>query len=165
MYETSENYKAQVYQDSTRHLLKVFLDNIEVESKYIGGFNPSFKVFDNDEFSFGSVISRMVKLKIHKNALTKDIENEITIVKITTGINGEEIPYGEFTIDSQKEANNYNVEFELIDYMPRFNFNYDAKVTFPAKLCDIAKDICMQAGVELRFYFFFEYEYRNFSLG
>ncbi len=162
MYETSENYKAQVYQDSTRHLLKVFLDNIEVESKYIGGFNPSFKVFDNDEFSFGSVISRMVKLKIHKNALTKENYN---IVRITTGIQGEEIPYGEFTIDDKKEVDNNSVEFELIDYMPRFNFNYDAKVTFPAKLCDIAKDICMQAGVELRFYFFFEYEYRNFSLG
>lgn len=162
MYETSENYKAQVYQDSTRHLLKVFLDNIEVESKYIGGFNPSFKVFDNDEFSFGSVISRMVKLKIHKNALTKENYN---IVRITTGIQGEEIPYGEFTIDDKKEVDNNSVEFELIDYMPRFNFNYDAKVTFPAKLCDIAKDICMQARVELRFYFFFEYEYRNFSLG
>ena len=49
--------------------------------------------------------------------------------------------------------------------MPKFNFNYDAKVTFPARLCDIAKDICIQAGVELRFYFFFEHEYRNFGMG
>ena len=164
MYNTSNNYKNKIYSDSTRHQLKIFLDDTEVPSKYILDFQASFKVFDSDEFSFGSTCSRTVKIKLHKDAL-KDIENEITIVKITTGINGEEIPYGEFTIDSQKEANNYNVEFELIDYMPRFNFNYDAKVTFPAKLCDIAKDICMQAGVELRFYFFFEYEYRNFSLG
>ena len=146
MYETSENYKAQVYQDSTRHLLKVFLDNIEVESKYIGGFKPSFKVFDNDEFSFGSVISRMVKLKIHKNALTKENYN---IVRITTGIQGEEIPYGEFTIDDKKEVDNNSVEFELIDYIPKLNFDYNTKVTFPATLYEIAEDICLQAGLEL----------------
>lgn len=164
MYNTSNNYKNKIYLDGTRHLLKIFLDDTEVPSKYILDFKSSFKVFDSDEFSFGSTCSRTVNIKLHKNAL-KDIKNEINIVKIVTGIKGEEIPYGEFTIDSQKDVNDYNVEFELIDYMPKFNFNYNSKVTFPANLYDIAKDICIQAGVELRFYFFFEYGYRNFSLG
>ena len=162
MYKTSENYKKQVYQDNTRHLLKVFLDDFEVESRYIGDFKPSFKVFDNDEFTFGSVISRMVKLKLHKNALTKE---NYSVVKITTGINGEEIPYGEFTIDDKKEVNGNAIELELIDYIPKFNFDYNTKATFPATLLDIANDICSQAEVELRFYFFFKSRYRNLCLG
>lgn len=162
MYNTSQTYKNKVYDDKTRHLLRIFLDGVEVESKYIGGFNPSFKVFDNDEFTFGSVISRMVKLKLHKNALTKDKYN---IVKITTGITGEEIPYGEFTIDDKKEVDNNSIEFELIDYIPKLNFDYNTTVTFPATLLEIAENICLQAGVELRFYFFFKSRYRNFCLG
>lgn len=164
MYNTSNNYKNKVYLDGTKHLLKIFLDDSEVSSKYILDFKASFKVLDSEEFSFGCTCSRVVNIKLHKNAL-KDIKSEIKVVKITTGINGEEIPYGEFIIDSQKETNDYNIEFELIDYMPKFNFNYNTKVTFPTNLYEIAKDICMQAGVELRFYFFFEYEYRDFSLG
>lgn len=152
MYETSENYKSKVYQSSTRHLLKVFFDDVEIDSKYIGGFKSSFKVFDKDEFSFGSVISRMVTLKIHKNAFEKDTYN---IVKITTGIAGEEIPYGEFIIDEQKEIDDNLIEFELIDYIPRLNSNYTTRVTFPATLYDIVEDICNQKEVELRVYFFF----------
>ncbi len=158
MYRTSENYKNNIYSDETRHLLRVFADNIEIESKYIGDFKASFKIFENDEFSLGSVISRTVKLKIHKDAL--DFLN-CNKIKITTGILGEEIPYGEFIIDDKKEVNDNAIELDLIDYIPRFNFDYNTKVTFPATLYDIAEDICMQAEVELRFYFFFKSKYSS----
>ena len=47
MYRTSENYKNNIYSDETRHILKVFIDNTEIESKYIGDFKSSFKIFDN----------------------------------------------------------------------------------------------------------------------
>ena len=146
MYRTSENYKNNIYSDETRHILKVFIDNTEIESKYIGDFKSSFKIFDNDEFYLGYFIYITVKLKIHK-------------IKIITGILEEEIPYGEFIIDDKKEVNNNAIELELIDYMPKFNFDYNTTVTFPATLYNIAEDICTQAGVELRFYFFFKSKY------
>lgn len=158
MYRTSENYKNNIYSDETRHILKVFIDNTEIESKYIGDFKSSFKIFDNDEFSLGSVISRTVKLKIHKNVF--DFQN-CKKIKIITGILEEEIPYGEFIIDDKKEVNNNAIELELIDYMPKFNFDYNTTVTFPATLYNITEDICTQAGVELRFYFFFKSKYSS----
>ena len=70
MYNTSNNYKNKIYSDSTRHLLKIFLDDTEVPSKYILDFQASFKVFDSDEFSFGSTCSRTVKIKLHNFPLS-----------------------------------------------------------------------------------------------
>lgn len=154
MYNTSEDYQNKIYLDSTRHLLKVYLDDVEVESKYILGFKPSLKVFDTDEFTFGSVSSRLVTLKLHRTALNNNYNCKK--VKIVTGIIGEEIPFGEFTINKKDTVNTYTVELKLEDYISKFNFNYKNKITFPATLRAIVEDICEQAGVEFRFYFFFK---------
>lgn len=89
MYSTSDNYKNTIYQDSTKHLLRVFIDEIEVEPKYILEFSSSYSLFDNDEFCLGSVCARTVSLKLYKEAVL----GECNVIKITTGIEGEEIPF------------------------------------------------------------------------
>lgn len=158
MYKTSDNYKNLIYMDNTRHLLRIFIDNVEVESKYILDFKPSSILFSGDEFTLGSICARTVDLKLHKNAVP-DIYNTI---KIITGIKGEEIPFGEFTVDDLREVDDYALEITLIDYMVKFEDNYDgSNLTYPAKIITVLKDICLKFGVELRFYFFFKYEQRN----
>lgn len=155
MYNTSNNYKEKVFLESTKHLLRIFIDNTEVMPQYIAGFEPLLKVFTGEEFTLGSVCSMTVKLKLHKNAIEETCNN----VRVTTGIVGEEIPFGTFRVVDKKEVDENTIELDLEDNMTKFEGNYDGStLSYPATLITILQDICSKKGVELRFYFFFEYE-------
>ena len=64
---------------------------------------------------------------------------------------------GYFNVDKISKDDNYTVSLTLIDDMSKFEFNYDGStLNYPANLLNVLQDICSKAGVELRFYFFFE---------
>lgn len=88
MYQTSDNYKQKIYEASTQHLLKVYINNKEVEEKYILGFKPSQPLFSNNEFTLGSATSQAVELKLYKSA----VPNKINSIYIESGILGEPVP-------------------------------------------------------------------------
>lgn len=155
MYQTSSNYKSKIYEPSTRHLLKVYINNIEIDKKYILDCKPSQQLFPNDEFTLGSVSSKAIDLKLYKSVVPENI----TRVYIETGIVGEIIPIGYFNVDDMTQDDDYTVTFKLLDDMIKFEFNYDgSQLTYPCSLITVLQDICLKAGVELRFYFFFKYE-------
>lgn len=164
MYQTSNDYKNKVYQDSIRHLLKVYIDDTEVEGKYIFGINFTQELFSNNEFSLGSVVSQGIELRLHKNA----IPNQMSKIYIESGITNEIVPIGYFNVDNINEEDEYVTILNLLDDMIKFEFTYDGSTLINQKgyatILEILQDICLKAGIELRFYFFFKYEQKNFCL-
>jgi hypothetical protein len=155
MYNTSDNYKSKIYDASTRHQLKIFINNVEVEAKYILDCKISQTLFSNNEFNLGSVTSKSVELKLYKTV----IPDKINYVFIQSGIAGEPIPIGYFNLEDIKKVDDYTAILKLSDNMLKFENNYDgSKLNYPCTLINILKDICLKFGVELRFYFFFKHE-------
>ena len=151
MYNTSDNYKSKVY--NIKHLLKVYINDTEINSRYILDCKPSRKAFSNDEFALGSVEAQSIELKLYKSAVPVTINK----IEIKSGITGEIIPVGIFNVDEISKDDDYTVTLKLRDNMIKFEFNYDgSKLTYPATLLSVLQDICTKAGVELRFYFFFK---------
>lgn len=161
MYNTSNNYKQKIYQANTKHLLKIFINNIEVNSKYILEMKLSQQIFANDEFALGSVTSKAVELKLYKTA----IPNKINKIYIESGIKGEIVPIGYFNVDDISKDDDYTVTLKLLDNMVKFEFNYDGStLNYPCTIKQVLSDICSKAGVELRSYFFFKHEQTNRSV-
>lgn len=155
MYKTSDNYKLKIYEPSTRHILKVFINDVEIDKKYILDCKLSQTLFSNDEFTLGSVTAQAVELKLYKTAVPETINK----VYIESGITGEIIPIGYFNVDEISMNDDYTVTLNLLDNMIKFEFNYDgSKLNYPCTILTVLQDICLKAGVELRFYFFFKYE-------
>lgn len=155
MYQTSDNYKQKIYEASTKHLLKVYINNTEIESKYILGCKFSHTLFSNNEFELGAVTSQAVELKLYKSV----VPYKISSIYIESGITGEPVPIGYFNVDDVSEENEYTATLKLLDNMIKFETNYDgSKLEYPCKLITILRDICSKVGVGLRFCFFFKYE-------
>lgn len=155
MYKTSDNYKLKIYEPSTRHILKVFINDVEIDKKYILDCKLSQTLFNNDEFTLGSVTAQAVELKLYKTAVPEIINK----VYIESGINGEAIPIGYFNVDDISINDDYTVTLNLLDNMIKFEFNYDGSaLEYTCTISTVLQDICTKAGVELRFYFFFKYE-------
>ena len=153
MYSTSINYKNNILADSTRQILKVYIDNNKIDDRHILGCKITYTLFDGDEFCFGSTPAKTVELKIHKNALPESYSR----FYIESGISDEVIPTGYFNVDKISKDDDYTVSLTLIDDMSKFEFNYDGSLlNYPVTMLTVLQDICSKAGVELRFYFFFE---------
>lgn len=164
MYTTSNEYKLNIYKPSTKHLLKVFIDNVEVQGKYILDFKLSQQLFSNDEFTLGTVSSRAVELKLYKTAVPENINR----IYIESGIDGECVPIGYFNVDNMSKDDDYTVTLNLLDDMVKFEFSYDGSQLFngnqSATILEVLQDICSKAEVELRFYFFFKHEQTNICI-
>lgn len=153
MYEVSDNYKSKVYQSNTQHLLKIYINDIEVDGKYILSCKLSQSLFSNDEFELGSVTSQSAELKLYKSV----VPNIIDKVYIESGIEGEVVPIGYFNVEDISKEDDYIVTLKLLDDMIKFEFNYDGnQLNYPIEIIDVLRDICLKAEVELRFYFFFK---------
>lgn len=152
MYQTSDNYKSEIYDASTRHLLKIYINDVEIDKKYILDCKLSQQLFSNDEFKLGSITAQTIELKLYKTI----VPNTINKVYIESGIIGEIIPIGYFNVDDISKDDDYTVTLKLIDNMIKFEFNYDgSKLNYPCSILTVLRDICNKAEVELRFYFFY----------
>ena len=153
MYSTSNNYKSKVY--NVTHLLKVYINDEEINSKYVLDCKPSRKAFSSDEFALGCVEAQSIELKLYKSVVPSTINK----IEIKSGITGEIAPIGIFNVDEISKDDDYTVTLKLRDNMIKFEFNYDgSKLTYPVTILAVLQDLCPKAGVELRFYFFFEHE-------
>lgn len=146
MYQTSDNYKSLIYEASTRHLLKIYINDVEIDKKYILDCKPSQPLFNSDEFKLGSVTSQAIELKLYKTAVPEIINK----VYIESGITGEIVPVGYFNVDEINKDDDYTVTLKLLDKMIKFEFNYDGShLTYPCSILTVLQDICLKAGVDL----------------
>ena len=133
---------------------KIYIDGNEVDGKHILDCKLSKPLFSNDEFTLGTVTSQGVELLLYKQAVPETINK----IYIESGITGEIIPIGYFNVDEISRVDDYTVKLKLLDDMIKFEPNYDGNVlNYPCTLKRVLQDICSKMGVELRFYFFFEY--------
>ena len=161
MYQTSNEYKLKVYEPSTIHLLKVYINDVEIDKKYILDIKISQPIFNNDQFCLGSVTSKAVELKLYKTAVPEQIHR----VYIESGIIGESIPIGYFNLEEISMSDDYTVTLKLLDDMIKFECKYDgSSLTYPCTLKSILEDICREVNIELRFYYFYKYECRSICI-
>ncbi len=152
MYQTSDNYKTKIL--NIKNLLKVYINGIEIDGDNVKSCKTSQILFTGNEFTFGSTIAQQIEMEVNKLA----VPQKINTVYIETGISGEIIPVGHFRLDDPVERNGRICTLKLIDDMVKFEPNYNGSVlNYPCKLKVVLQDICSKMGVELRFYFFFEY--------
>ncbi len=146
MYQTSENYKQNIYADPTRHLLNIYIEGNLVNLDHIFDFKVSHRLLSDEEFSLGSVTAKSIEMKIHKNSLPDCYQN----FYVETGIEEEKIPIGYFTLEKIEKNDDDTITIKAIDHMIKFEFHYDGShLNYPATMIQVLKDICLQAGVEL----------------
>ena len=176
MYNTSEEWKTQIYKD-VQSVLNIYIDGELINPDYILDFKVGQTLFDED-LSLGTTTSKYIELKIYKDKVYKEMKS----VKVDYGIlinksfsvadvnsmlvgtlNGikvkslsknntsyEMIPIGIFNIDDFTDNDDNTLTVKCIDNMSKFEFKYDgSKLKYPATLLQVLKDICLKAGVEL----------------
>ncbi len=146
MYNTSQNYKDKILNDSTQHELNIYIDNNKIEPNHIIDFKITLELFNNDEFCLGSTPEIDVEFEIDK----RDLPNNYNEVYIESGLEDEIVPIGKFTIQSV-EDDEFKVKIKATDYMKKFEDNkYDGSdLTYPATMLQVLQDICTKIGVEL----------------
>lgn len=149
MYAVSETWKQKIYEEDTQHTLKIYINNVEVNQDYILGFNINQKLFSDDQIALGSTPFKSIELQLYKDAVTENISE----IKVEYGIlidnEYELIPIGTFRLEKPQESSDDTITITAVDYMNKFEFNYDASEIVPATLKQILQDICNKAGVEL----------------
>lgn len=148
MYNTTDSYKSKIY--NVNHFLKVYINDAEIESRYIGDCKPSSTLFTNGEIELGSTPSQTVELQLYKTA----VPDSITKIEIKSGITGEIVPIGIYNVDKISKVNDYTFSLTLSDNMTKFEFNYDGSKLVndndgKVKIIRVLQDMCSKAGVEL----------------
>ena len=148
MHNTTDYYKSIIY--NINHHLKVYINDTEIESKYILDCKPTNTLYTNGEIELGSTPSQTVELKLYKSVVPAIINK----VEIKSGITGEIVPLGVYNIDKAPTKDDYTVTLVLSDNMTKFEFNYDGSTLInnnggKAKIIQVLQDICTKAGVEL----------------
>lgn len=147
MYNTSQNYKDKILNDSTQHELNIYIDNNKIEPNHIIDFKSTLELFNNNEFCLGCTPEIDIEFEIDKRDLP-EVYNE---VYVETGIDGEVVPIGYFTIQKPIEDDEFKVKIKATDYMKKFEDNkYDgSNLNYPATMLQVLQDICTKIGVEL----------------
>lgn len=182
MYNTSQKWKDNIYKN-VQSTLNIYIDDILINPDYILEFKIGQTLFDDDELVLGSTSSKYIELKVYKEKIFSEIKtvkvdygilinNALTLEEFNAMLVGtlngiqvksllkndnsfEMIPLGIFNVDDWTENDDNTLTIKCIDNMSKFEFDYDgSKLTYPATLLTVLEDICLKAGVELRFYFF-----------
>lgn len=148
MYNTTDSYKSKIY--NVNHFLKVYINDVEIESKYILDCRPSSTLFTNGEIELGSTPSQTIELKLYKSVVPATINK----VEIKSGITGEIVPVGVYNVDKAPISDDYTVTLSLADNMIKFEFNYDGSKLVngnngKVKIIQVLQDMCSKAGVKL----------------
>lgn len=183
MYNTSQKWKDSIYKN-VQSTLNIYIDDVLINPDYILDFKVGQTLFDNGELTLGSISSKYIEFKIYKDKISTNIKtvkvdygilinNALTLEEVNAMLVGtlngiqvksllkndnsfEIIPIGIFNVDDWTDNDDNTLTIKCIDNMSKFEFNYDgSKLTYPATLLTVLQDICLKAGVELRFYFFY----------
>lgn len=147
MYNTSQNYKDKILDDSTQHELNIYIDGNKINPNHIVGFSSVLELFNNNEFCLGCTPEIDIEFEIDK----RDLPDTYNEVYIETGIDKEVVPIGYFTIQKPIQDDEFKVKIKATDYMKKFeDTKYDgSNLIYPKTMIEVLKDICKKVGVEL----------------
>ena len=191
MYSTSQKWKENIYKN-VQSALNIYINDILVNPDYILDFKVGQTLFDDKELTLGSISSKYIEFKIYKSQVPDNIQtvkvdygilinHALTVREVNEMLVGtlngikvrsltkndssfEMIPIGVFNVDDWEDNDDNTLTIKCIDNMSKFEFNYDGRLTYPTTLLTVLQDICSKAGVELRFYFFFELKFTGFYI-
>ena len=146
MYNTSTNYKNTILADSTKHVLKLYIGQRQLEPNHIFDFTMNIEMF-SDELYLGATPMKSSSFKIHKD----EIHSGDTEIRVVSGIEGEEIPMGTFVFEDVKEVDFFTYEITAVDYMYKFEGAYDTDLDFSegVTLLEVLNDLCEKSDVVL----------------
>lgn len=147
MYNTTQDYKEKILNDSTQHELNIYIDGSKIDENHIINFKTTLELFNNNEFCLGCTPEIDIEFEIDK----RDLPETYNEVYVETGIGEEAVPIGYFTIQKPIEDDEFKVKIKATDYMKKFEDNkYDGSdLNYPAKMLEVLQDICTKVGVEL----------------
>ena len=192
MYSTSQKWKENIYKN-VQSALNIYINDTLVNPDYILDFKVGQTLFDDEELTLGSISSKYIEFKIYKSQVPDNIQtvkvdygilinHALTVREVNEMLVGtlngikvrsltkndssfEMIPIGVFNVDDWEDNDDNTLTIKCIDNMSKFEFNYDgSQLTYPTTLLTVLQDICSKAGVELRFYFFFELKFTGFYI-
>lgn len=153
-YVTSNNYKNNIYSESSNSYLKIYINNVEIDTDYVRDITLDDDVFEEEAFTLGSAIIQSITLKLDNICLpcqAKDVSN----VRIDYGLEVDNntiewIPIGTYDVGKEPDTtySDYTT-FTLYDYMNRFDKEYDASSIVPCTRYQLVQDMCQKCNVEL----------------
>ena len=178
MYETSEKWKQNIY-ENTVCAMNIYIDDVLVNPDYILDFKKGGNAFE-EEFCLGGTPSQYVEMKLYKDKMPESlkkirveygilINHALTVAEVNAMLVGtlngipvkslssndssfEMIPIGIYNVDDYTDNDDNTITIKALDNMIKFEFNYDGSELISkgeATLLEVAQDICKKAGVEL----------------
>lgn len=158
MYKVNEKYYEKIYDNNAKHNLRIAIDGVPIETRYVKSISYEDECFDSDDFTLGSACYGAITITIDKQALIGVLypkefyfEYSIPIDEETTQI----VPIGYFYShpEDTDTSNDYAVKFVLKDVL----YDMDNGFTdFSDKISegnftrgDLAKLICDKYNLEL----------------
>lgn len=153
-YLTSDKYKKKIYAEDSSNDLKIYINEIEIDTDYVRELKLNDSVFENDAFTLGSAIIQNITLKLDNECLpcaiseVKSIRLEY-ILELEDG-STENVPIGIFELGKDPDTSNeIYTTFTLYDYMNKFDVEYDGSKIVPCTRYELVEDMCSFCGVEL----------------
>lgn len=119
----------------------VYFDNTLVSPDYIYELSREHNLF-SDEFKLGGTPMAQYKMVVESSI----VGTVPSVVEIWNGSNR----FATLLVDNLEEEDETTVTLTLVDYMAKFEFNYDGSSIMPTTLLAVVQDICSQAGVTLQ---------------
>ena len=158
MYKIEEKFSKGLYEYDTKQKLKITIDGIEIDSKYVKEVSYDDECFDSENFTLGNACIGQITLLIDKEAV-KDFksfnefyfENIITLSDGSIGL----VPIGYFYAHEEDtdKSNDYLIKFVLKDKiydMSKDNIDFSEQVkkgNFTRQ--DLVKLICQKYDLNL----------------
>ena len=70
MYNTTQDYKEKILNDSTQHELNIYIDGSKIDENHIINFKTTLELFNNNEFCLGCTPEIDIEFEIDKRDLT-----------------------------------------------------------------------------------------------
>lgn len=153
-YLTSQLYKNKIYAESSYSDLKIYINNIEIDTDYVMDLKFDDSCFEDECFTLGSAIIQNIVLKLDNECLPCPI-NEIETFRLVYGLQLEDetmewIPIGEYELGKEPDtAYSEYTTFTLYDYMNKFDIEYDGSHLVPCTREQLVEDMCRKVGIEL----------------
>lgn len=127
--------------------------NLENKDFWQGGFSYEDAVSADNDLQIGSTIVNKCNLvinNIYGDYDTYDFTNAKVVLRIGLALDGEPeiVRRGTYTVNNAT-FNGDLISLECLDNMIAFDKAYDSKLTFPATLNSIVRDVCTECGIQL----------------
>lgn len=119
----------------------IYFDGTLVSPDYIYELSREHNLF-SDEFKLGGTPMAQYKMVVESSI----VGTVPSVVEIWNGSNR----FATLLVDNLEEEDEATATLTLVDYMAKFEFNYDGSSIMPTTLLAVVQNICSQAGVTLQ---------------